>query len=808
MMFSESTCLRNAVKAARHSVLLSPIVLCVLIFLPGWLHAQSSAMSGLITDPSGAVVPHAQVTLTNERTHATWKVGSSNSGLYSVPLVPPGNYTIEVDAPGFKHYVQTGITIESAQALALDVHLQLSGSAQSVTVNGEANGYVATNSLAGTKTDTPLIETPQSLSVVTREQMNAQQAQSVPQALRYSAGVLAEWRGTDTDGLESVNARGFTMQEYLDGLLLPQGEYNVPSFEPFGLERVEILHGPASVLYGQASPGGLVVLASKQPKREAYHEVQFVAGSYGRYQGSIDFSGPFLNNRHLFYRLIGLARDTNTQVDHIEQQRYFIAPDITWQPSDNTVLTVLPSYQYDPKAGMYNFVPALGTVFNNPAGPISTSLDVGEPDFDKHSRRQYAIGYLFAHRFNPTWSFHQNFRYTHLVDKLDNVFSQGLGADNRSLTRYGFINHEYAYQTTLDNQALATLNYGPVKQTIIAGVDYQNIPSGEAYGFNFAVPTLDAYSPVYSQTIAYPSLTGDEALNQYQVGVYAHDQIRYRKWAFSLGGREDWAGTHDHEKISGTRQEQKDHAFTGRVGAVYLFDHGIAPYFSYSTSFQPDLGVDFSGRAFKPTTGQQYEAGVKYQPANFNGFITLAVFNLTEQNVATTDPAHPQFSIQTGELRSRGIELEGHTNLPNHLNLVASYSYLQNIVTKSNDTAAAYGINVGKTPYATPRNIASLWADYTIPGGLASGLNFAVGGRLVGRTFGNALNTFNVSSNALVDAAVHYDLKKLNSDLGRWQLSVNASNLADRRYVASCSSDTNCIFGLRRNVLGAVNFKW
>jgi len=584
--------------------------------------------------------------------------------------------------------------------------------------------------------------------------------------------------------------------------------YLLPSFDPFNLESIEVLHGPASVLYGQAYPAGIVNLLSKQPKHDPFHNLQFTTGSYNRYLGAWDFSGPVLQSQHLFYRLSGLARHTDTQIDFVDQERYTIAPSLAWQPDEKTSVTALLNYQYDPRVGFFNFYPARGTVLANPNGKIPSSFNPGEPDFDRHARRQYGAGYLFTHRLSSIWSVQQNLRYTHLADNIDNVFVSDFDG-NQTLSRYAFFNHEHVNETTLDTRATADFSYGSLRQTILAGVDYQAIQYVQGYGFDYSAPTINPFSPLYHQKIAYPSLAGEDHVNQYQVGVYGQDQIRYKRWSFTLGGREDWAGVHDHEKLSNTIQTQFDHAFTGRAGAVYLLGHGITPYFSYSTSFLPQTGTTFEKNPLSPTRGQQYEVGLKYQPSNLNAFITMSAFNLTDQNVSTPDPAHPDFQMQTGEVRSRGLELEGHANLTNNLNLIASYSFLDNVITKSNDTSdSEYAPRVGKNPSEIPANMIAFWADYTFRTRVVSGFNLGSGVRLVGQSYGNSLNQFTVPSFTLVDATARYLLKALSTEKTQWQLSVNASNIADRSYISGCSSTTTCVYGLRRNILGKIDLKW
>ncbi len=691
-----------------------------------------------------------------------------------------------------------------------------------ITVHGSGDGtvgYVATQSAAGTKTNTPIIETPQAISVVTRKQMDAQGAQSVAQALSYSSGVVAEQRGVNMSGFEYLTGRGFQMEKYLDGLRLPNIAYNLPSYEPYDLDRIEILHGPASVLYGQTYPGGLVNLVSKKPTQDAFGEVQATVGSHNYAGTAFDFGGPAPSTDAFLYRLTGTFRNSDTQVDGTKERRFSIAPAFTWQPDADTTLTLLSSYQDDPEAGYYNFVPALGTVLANPNGRISSSLNPGEPGFDRHSREEYNIGYQFEHRFDDTWTIRSNLRYTHLKDDLQNVFANGFAADGRTLNRYSFFNDESLGQLTTDNQVEADFDTGALSHKAIVGLDYQRVNYQELYGSNFfTTPGLDAYDPNYGADIARPAATGSDDAVMNQLGAYGQDQISFENWRFMVSGRQDWTNSRDYDRINDTDTRQSDRAFTWRAGLVYLFDNGLAPYASYATSFQPQIGQSYSGAAFKPTKGEQYEVGLKYQPTGFNSFATVSLFNLTQQNVLTADPIHANFSVQSGEIRSRGAELELHASLTDNLDLVAAYTYLDNVVTKANETDSAYNIDVGKHPSGIPSNAASLWGNYTFDNGPLAGLSLGGGIRYVGWTYGTNNNVWGLSgyentpskvpSYTLFDASVKYDFGARNPKLQGLQLAVTGRNLFNRNYVAYCQSAAACQYGTGRTVLATLSYRW
>ncbi|MGX6999432.1 TonB-dependent siderophore receptor [Caballeronia sp. KNU42] len=683
------------------------------------------------------------------------------------------------------------------------------GQRDAETGTGPVKGYVAKQSTAGTKTDTPIIKTPQAISVVTRDQMDIQDAQSVAQALRYTSGINPEQRGTNTDSLEYLYARGFLVDEFWNGLRTPGPAggfgFNVTSFDPYMFERIELLHGPASVLYGQGSPGGTVNLVSKMPTAEPLHEVGFQTGSYGRLQGFFDFSGPIDQDGKVLYRLTADGFNTATQTDYVNQQRFAISPTITWKPTKDTTFTVFANYQADPEAGIYNTVPAVGTIQTG-VSQLSRSFYPGEPDFDSFRKTQESIGYQLDHRLNDIWSFKQSYRFLHNSQTVQYV-ADDLGYTNNGteLAREAYLNSGRLNSHTVDNQATARFNTGPVSHTATVGVDYQNIQFDHVFyaSADDNVPSLSITNPQYGQYIPYPTFMLGTSNKQSikQLGTYAQDQFDIGRWSFLLGVREDWTDEDSQSYKTGAQTSQFNRAFTWRAGGVYKFDNGFAPYVSYTTSFQPEVGSTASGTAFSPTTAQQYEIGVKYQPKNYNSFVTVSAFHLTQQNVLTTDPNNSNYQVQTGEVRSQGFEVEAHASLTNNLAMIFSYTYTNLLNTKSNTS------NLDKVPVGIPRNTASLWADYTVTSGPLNGVQAGAGVRYIGGSYGDTSNSLLLASATLVDVALRYDLGRALPSMHGWTASLNASNLLNRTYMASCSNGA-CYWGQGRLVLAGLKYQW
>ena len=667
---------------------------------------------------------------------------------------------------------------------------------------GHVDGYVANRSASGTKTDAPLIETPAAISVVTQDQIQAQGAQDINQALRYTSGVVGT---NDADArFDEIYVRGFQADKYLDGLRILNANIFARSLvDPFNLERVEVLHGPASVLYGQASPGGLVDMISKRPTLDPYNEMFLSTGSYGRIQGGLDVSGPIDKNKEWLYRLTASGFDVGSQVDHTDYQRISIAPSLTWRPTNDTTVTFLGTYQNDPKAGFFNQLLSngIGTLYSTSAGRIPTSFYSGEPDFDQMKREYGSVGYLFEHHFDSVWTVRQNLRYTDNSTYTQLVYPSVFQTDITNIGREAFSTAETLQSFQVDNQAEAKFAAGAFQHTVLFGIDYATGIDTKSSGYiGTGVSSINALNPVYGVPV--PPLDPAGAASQHydQIGGYIQDQIKFDRWVALLGIRRDQADSPTTNLSTGVTTPQSDGATTKRGALLYKFDNGIAPYIQYTESFQPTVGTDFFGNAFKPTTGQQSEVGIKYQP-NPKTLLTLAAYDLRQQNVQTADPSNPFNTIQTGEVRSRGIELEGKSEINRNLTVLGSYTYMDIINTKSDP------VSQGKHPVGLPRNSASAWADYTFHGGTLDGFGFSGGVRYVGETAGDIANSYYVPGVTLFDAALHYDLAGLGPQFKGFKFQINASNLFDKTYVHLCQ-DFGCYYGLRRNVIATLRYRW
>lgn len=679
---------------------------------------------------------------------------------------------------------------------------------------GPVDGIVATRSATGMKTDATLLETPQTVNVVTADEIRNRGARSVSDAVAYTPGVAGEANGPLATQ-DVVFVRGFPsfQGQYLDGLVTPSDEWGAPIYDPFMFERVEVLKGPGGSLYGQTQPGGIVNMVSKRPTETPVRQVEVTGSSYNGYRGAFDFGGPIPNSDTLFYRLVGVGKKGDAQSDFYWDKRLALAPSLMWKPDDATSLTIFGTYQRDDslRTGLPAF-PAYGTILPNVNGPVSRSLYTGEPDWEDYKATQYSLGYSLDHSFDSGWRFRQNVRYGVHDVKYKQIGLAGISEDQKTVYRSAFDNANRVDQFAADNNISGNFETGPVVHNLLAGFDYRRHSSEYTNYSNYGgVSPLDLYNPVYGIPFDMPSSPSYKSrIKSTQAGLYLQDQLALDKWRLTLTGRYDWAESETVGLINTASSKARDSEFSWRAGLSYQFDSGFAPFVSYGTTFVPNVGSDYFGNAFAPTTGDQFEVGLKYQPAGFKGFISAAFFNINQDNILTTDTDHlaeGYWSTQVGSARSRGFEIEGKAEVFDNFNVIASYAYLDAVITENNDGLA------GKPLPFTPRHQASLWADYLIDSGTLAGLKIGAGVRYtssyqsgLGSTF---VTDFEMKPRALVDASLHYDFGYLKPELKGTQLSLSATNVFDKQYIQSCSGGANaCWFGRGRTVSLTLRHSW
>lgn len=690
--------------------------------------------------------------------------------------------------------------------------------ANSESAYGPVEGYVARRSATATKTDTAILETPQTINVVTQDEIKARGSMSVSEALRYTPGIQVDGFTARVKAFDEPTSRGFNATPmYLDGLHLPYGGGSTGGalqIDPYLLERIEVLKGPASVLYGQNQPGGIVNMVSKRPTADAVHSVTLGSGSHDRKYGAFDLGGPLDDQGTFLYRLTGVVNESDSEVDYADQKRMTLAPSFTWNLSERTTLTFHGHFQKDNDTPEPQGLPVWGTVLANPNGSVSRSRFIGEPNYASYDRDQFSVGYEISHELNDIWTLKQNARYAYVDDRFVSVLhgyefmtSPTTGLDNQSaIGRYAIDWSQTNKVYGIDNTAQAVFKTGEVEHTVLLGSDYYHFNSEFLGRYQYAPPGIDLYNPIYGAPIDFSKAsvnTWDNTIRQ--TGLYVQDQLKWERWFLTLGGRYDWAVTENNQPLYKVDNSIRNEKFSGRLGFGYLFDNGVTPYFSYSESFQPNTGTDVSGNTFDASTGKQYEVGIKYQPPGSDSFVQVSAYQIDRKNVLTSDLDNPGFSNQSGELRSTGIELEGKAALTRNLNLIASVSRVDAEYTKDND-----GMK-GRHPIGISPLTASTWLDYRMPDDSAlRGLGFGAGVRYVRSSPGTSTSyrAFEVPSYSVYDGMISYDLERSPLAIQGVRLQANVENIGDKRYVSRCSGVWECTYGQGRTVTANLTYDW
>lgn len=670
-------------------------------------------------------------------------------------------------------------------------------------------GYVTSRTVSGTKTDTPLTEIPQSISIINRRELDMRGVHlNFTEALRYVPGVAVDQFGFNGTGFEYIGMRGFNVQttaNFRDGLSQQGTGLYFGAFltDPYALERVDVLRGPTSVTFGRGDAGGIVNRITKLPNATPIREVEIQYGNFDRKRIAADF-GLVNADGTLMFRIVTSALDTDTQVrfpntdgDRAGIRRFYIAPSLTWRPSDRTSITVF------------------GDILNNRSGTGAfylaapdgrpTNALLGDPGFTQYATNQASVSYKIEHHFNEIFTARQNFRFMRQDGRFRDINPLGFVPGTSVMERGAFSTSERLDQTALDTHLQARVDTGPVNHTMLVGIDWTRTNASlNAYSAS-STPSIDIFNPVYFQPIATPSTplySGTQRIDQ--VGFYVQDQIKYQNWILTLSGRHDRVSNATGLDFLPQEFRNKDSAYTGRAGLTYLFSNGIAPYVSYSQSFLPQPGWDRGrdNRPFDPTRASQYEVGIKYQPPGSRSLFTAALFELTKINVLTPDPnALPgTFSFQqTGEIRSRGAELEARTEIYRGLNFIGAFTYNDVKVTESTDGF------VGKTPIRVPNLTISGWLDYNLAALNISWLKgFGIGGgvRYVGRVYNDEANTSSTPSFTLFDAVLRYDH-------GPWRFFINANNIFNEKYYsANTGVGGNFFRGTERQVIGTLKLNF
>lgn len=639
-----------------------------------------------------------------------------------------------------------------------------------IVVTGEQEtGYSVPDATTATRIEAPIRDIPQSIQVIPRQVIQDRQVVRLNELADNVSGVQPQ------SGYAGLSSQGY----YIRGFPLDFETFR-NGFRDFGfisprevanVERVEILKGPASVLYGSALGfGGLVNTVTKKPLSEPVYNPSVTIGNYGFYRSTLDIGGPLTNNGSLLYRFNAAYENADSYRDFNENESIFVAPALTWQISPRTTLTTEFEYQN------YDYV------FDRGLLPSQTFLDLprgrflGEPDLNNAQFESFSGTYNFEHKFSDNWKFRQGFNALRVAGNTTSASADAfeppfLEADGRSLARRVRKTDEEQENYTLQNEIIGEFNTGSIRHNILFGVELARYRF--AYDFERAdIAPIDIFNPQYGAERGDFAPDFAEEYGADNIGIYVQDLIEVLPNLKVLAGlRFDSNDIFYRDTLADAFDfQQSESDFSPRLGIVYQPSESTSIYASWSNSFNPQFfSRNRAGGAFKPERGKQFEVGVKQEFFDGRLSATLALYNLTRRNVLTTDPDDPDFSIQTGEQTSRGVELDVAGEISPGWNIIATYAYINAFVSEDED------IPFGDTLVNAPEHSASLWTTYEIQSGNFQGLGLGAGLVFVSDREAQLPNTIELPSYLRADASIFY---RRNN----WRAALNFKNLFNTKY--------------------------
>lgn len=691
------------------------------------------------------------------------------------------------------------MTLARSALLACTAMISFPALAEEVETEGARDDIVVTGALqasgAATKTDTPAIHTPQPVTIVTDDVYLAQGALSISETLRYVAGVQANPYGPDSR-VDGGFIRGINPIQFRDGMRDLFSYYASIRSDPYNFSQVEVVRGPASVLFGNGSIGGLINMVSKVPEFENRGEMQLRYGSFDLKEALADLQGVLADG--LAGRIVARVRDAGTQVDHVDDDRVMIAPSLRWQASADTDITLIGLYQEDDGGSTSQFLPLYGTLYANPNGKLPNNRFIGKPEWDRYDGRLIEGTAILDHRFNEHVNLSLKARYidsdltylTHYPDSYANPTNPFVDAEKRIIGLYADGSYARMNVFSTDNNLRFDFNTGEgIEHILLAGVDYSWNRVRKTGGFGYEY--IDIYAPDYDALSDYgrglPDTFGitTSGTTQKQLGFYLQDQIRlWDRVSIVLGGRRDNFRARD---LGGTTEETN--ATTFRAGIIAELAKGVSPFFSYTESFEPLAGLDDDGDSFKPKTGKQFEVGVKFHPDEAT-LVTVTGYHIRENGRLIGTPVG---QTQAGKATSKGFEVEASRMLPGDYQIIVNYSRNKAELKET-----------GRQLDNVPRTNASIWATKSFGVGdgatlrLGSGVRHSGVSRSYGAAFPEGVRT---PAYTIVDALAEVGWKQ-------WTFAINANNLLGKKYYAACLARGDCFIGAERNIFGTMSYRF
>ena len=702
------------------------------------------------------------------------------------------------------------------------------------SADAPTTGYSADATRAATKTDTPLIQTPQAIDVVPREQVEDQGARTINNALRYTPGVFTGLAGSSSRQT-TIALRGFpggdVNNTFLDGLRLANdpGAYSNIQIDPFFLERIDVIKGALSALYGRAQPGGLVNYVTKKPLAEQQGLARVYGGSFGTYGAGLDLTGPLPNPEIGNYRVTVSGETSDTQYDVVERERFTIMPQVDFNLADDTSLLLQAYVQRDPEGGFHGSVPYDISVDGGRFGrTVDDEWVDAARNYETFDRDINMFSFQLDHEVNDNVTLTSKGRYAEVETSLEQVYQNGFLADvpqatldfreddtpgipagyydqfsPNALDRFYSRAEEDLTSISFDNYAEFGFDTGEIEHRMVAGFGYEERENSVRYASGYLASPLESFDPDYGgdPILDDDSLAPANDRKTRQVGFYLQDQMEWNRFHLVLGGRQDYLKREYTTGSTGERLERSDDAFTGRAALLYQSQIGLSPYVSYSEGFNPSAYTPFNGEIASPVESHQYEAGLKYQPPGVDAMFTLAVYDLTQENVQQRFQVEPARFDSVGDVESQGIELSARADITDRINVIASYSH-SNV--EYADNFPDLGVIEGNTFTRTPDDLASAWAKYD----LTPAIDVGAGVRYVGESYADSANTLTVPDYTLADAMVSVKLGEFAPSMDGATLRLNANNVFDKEYVEACFSQTNCYYGYAREVIATLDYQF
>lgn len=629
----------------------------------------------------------------------------------------------------------------------------------------QQEGYVASAGRQATKVETPVKEIPQSISIITLDQIEGQAPRTANETLTYTASADVYSFGFD-NRFDAFNLRGFPA--YYDGVFRDGlRQYNAPTAlyknEPYGLEAMTVLKGPASSLYGASGPGGIANMVSKRPLDDRYREVRLGFGLHNRKEIAGDFSGPLNDAGTLKYRLTGLLRDSDTHLEGFKDDKLYIAPALEFGLGADTTVTLLSEYSRSVTGGTAGY-------FNSAPG-VASDLYSGDPNYNDFLQKQWRFGYEVEHRFSDTVTLRNHFRHSDVDADLQ---YSGWYPAGGSLARYWGHYAEQMSATTMDTMLEIRAQTGGIDHDILVGFDVTQSEYTSAGTLGYVSAAATAATPL--------AFAG--SLKMDQQGVYLHDQMSWGNWRAFASVRFDHVDVRSLSAANEARA-QGNNGTSMRLGLSYTMDNGLTLYSNVASSFLPVPQLVYDDifqpetRPGTPTEALQKEIGLKYQLPGTNSLFSVSLFDIDADNQLILDASNGGVNrARQVNMRSRGIELEGVANWDNGWGMIGSFTHQD--VTFPNSDPSFPGNNLN----AVPKNIGALWVSYGFQSGAAKGLTIGAGLRHVGKSYGDDANTLVNGSKNFIDLGLSYDLQQYDGV----RLQVNVRNLADKREQTCASS--------------------